>query len=372
MVNAVTASAKSPAISVVMPAYNCAWCIEGALACLAVQDFDSFEIIVVDDGSADNTAELVEAFAAHDARCKLVRQSHAGAGAARNTGMALAKGSYVLFLDADDRFEPMLLSTLYERALRSGAQICICAADCFADDSRKPSHVWTAGRSELSAGVYDAALLGKRLFQSTTTVVWDKLFDLSFVRACGLQFQNLPRFNDSYFTIMALANAHLVCKTDAVLVHYRVGQGKSLADRDVDEPLCDLQALDAARFDLAARGLLEGALKQSFDTLCVNVIVYRLAHFARRSERATQALYDAYFSRYERAWNLQNAHWPYLHSPRYAVERSLVRRAGVAGLLRASVADTRDRHAGSDPLAELRFILRLGRQALAGSRRGVA
>ena len=357
-------SQQPPSVSVIVPARNCERDIERALSCLAAQDFEHFEVIVVDDGSTDATPQLAAAWCERDGRFKLVTQGHASAGAARNTGMAQARGDYLLFLDADDAFEPTMLSKLHAAAAAAEADIVMCAADCFTSDPASPVRAWDAGRGELACGIHRASDLADHLFQSATVSVWNKLFDARFVRAHGLSFQDQPRFNDAYFTLMALAHARTVCKIGDVLVHYRVDAGESLMDRAQEEPYCDIVAFDALRRDLERDGLLAGPLKRSLDTFCISTITWRLAHYARSSESATRALFDAFYGQYRSQWGLAKARWPYVRSARYSLECELMAQAGVEGLVRAAACDERTRASGRDVRAEARFVLRLAREAL--------
>lgn len=102
-------STKIPLFSVVIPAYNAsafvAECIESVLA----QTDPDFEVIVVDDGSTDNTSKIVTSFT--DSRLTLIQRTNGGLAAARNTGIAGAKGTFVAFLDADDRWLPEKLAS---------------------------------------------------------------------------------------------------------------------------------------------------------------------------------------------------------------------------------------------------------------------
>jgi GT2 family glycosyltransferase len=99
-----------PQVSVVIPAYNAREYIGATLDSALNQDFDSFEIIVVDDGSADGTHTIVEKY--RDRGIVLVRQSNAGLGAARNRGLSVARGEFVALLDSDDLWEPDYLRTM--------------------------------------------------------------------------------------------------------------------------------------------------------------------------------------------------------------------------------------------------------------------
>jgi glycosyltransferase involved in cell wall biosynthesis len=90
-------------VSVVIPCYNQAHFLSEAIESVLSQSYAHFEVIVVDDGSTDDTAEVGSSFGAKDARVRLIRQQNVGLARARNRGLAESKGEYVVFLDSDDR-----------------------------------------------------------------------------------------------------------------------------------------------------------------------------------------------------------------------------------------------------------------------------
>ncbi|MDQ4121019.1 MAG: glycosyltransferase [Acidobacteriota bacterium] len=98
-----------PLVSVVIPAYNAARTLSGTIQSVFEQTVQDFEIIIVDDGSKDNTLEIARAIAASDSRVKLIAQPNSGASAARNAGIKAAAGEYIAFLDADDLWLPQKL-----------------------------------------------------------------------------------------------------------------------------------------------------------------------------------------------------------------------------------------------------------------------
>jgi hypothetical protein len=100
---------NKPTISVVIPLYNKESYIVRAITSALSQNYPPLEVIVVDDGSTDNGPKLVQSV--HDPRVKIVCQENRGPGAARNRGLALAKGQYISFLDADDEWDPMFLES---------------------------------------------------------------------------------------------------------------------------------------------------------------------------------------------------------------------------------------------------------------------
>lgn len=108
-------------VSIVIPLYNKAPYVERALNSIAAQTFSDFEVIVVDDGSTDNGAALARRYP--DPRVRLMSQSNAGPGPARNAGLAQAKGDLVAFLDADDEWLSTYLEDSVGRLEKLGAEV---------------------------------------------------------------------------------------------------------------------------------------------------------------------------------------------------------------------------------------------------------
>ncbi|NEQ55284.1 MAG: glycosyltransferase, partial [Leptolyngbya sp. SIO3F4] len=111
-------------VSVIIPLYNKASFVRRAVESILAQTITDLEVIVVDDGSTDNSGVIVEGI--DDSRLRLVHQENQGPGAARNHGLALAKGDYVAFLDADDEWLPSFLSvTLQHLKQRQDCALCL-------------------------------------------------------------------------------------------------------------------------------------------------------------------------------------------------------------------------------------------------------
>lgn len=118
--------AQSPQVSVIVPVYNGAQTIKRALDSVLAQAFSSLEIIVVDDASSDRTVELVAQY--QDDRLTTIQSAeNCGAGAARNKGIAAARGRWVAFLDADDAWKPNKLARQVELLDRSSKPVAACA-----------------------------------------------------------------------------------------------------------------------------------------------------------------------------------------------------------------------------------------------------
>ncbi len=101
---------QKPLVSVIIPTYNRAHLIGRSIQSVLNQTYLDFEIIVVDDGSTDNTEEVIKVFQEHDKRIRFIRhENNKGAAASRNTGITAAKGEYIAFQDSDDEWFPQKL-----------------------------------------------------------------------------------------------------------------------------------------------------------------------------------------------------------------------------------------------------------------------
>jgi glycosyltransferase involved in cell wall biosynthesis len=104
-----------PFFSVIIPAYNCAHLISETFDSVLDQEFKDFEIIVVNDGSTDNTAEVIESYNnSHNNNISIIHQENKGEGGGRNRGIFAARGTYIAFLDQDDLWFPCTLQIYYE------------------------------------------------------------------------------------------------------------------------------------------------------------------------------------------------------------------------------------------------------------------
>jgi len=101
-------------ISIIMPAYNAAKYIEKTIKSIQAQAYTNWELLVISDGSTDETVPIVNKLMAFDRRIQCYEQENAGVSAARNTGLDKATGKYISFLDADDLWEPSILEKLYD------------------------------------------------------------------------------------------------------------------------------------------------------------------------------------------------------------------------------------------------------------------
>lgn len=125
---AVGAAPARPLVSVVVPAYNAAWSLDETLASICAQTYTDIEILVVDDGSTDATAEVVTAWTRRDPRVRLIRKPNGGVASARNRGVQEARGTYVAPIDSDDLWAPDNLERQVAALEAAGPEACLSFA----------------------------------------------------------------------------------------------------------------------------------------------------------------------------------------------------------------------------------------------------
>ena len=126
-------------VSVIMPAYNAEGYIRKAIGSVLTQGLKDFELIIVNDGSTDNTLDIISSF--DDSRIRIINQSNRGPGAARNAGLNIALGEYVMFLDSDDWFCPNALEMAYRQAQENATDISIFQIIKY-DDGKYSENDW--------------------------------------------------------------------------------------------------------------------------------------------------------------------------------------------------------------------------------------
>ncbi len=219
-------------VSVVVPVYNSKRYLRECLDSIAKQTQKDIEVICVDDGSTDGSPDILKKFAKKDARFKVVRQKNQGPSVARNTGIALAKGEYLYFVDSDDWLEHDALERLVSLADSKQLDHIVFSAEAFCDkDYENGARPNTFGIPKAYAipeklalkpmsGVDLAYLLLEN--QSYYAVVWAHFLRLAVVRRSALSFPSGLLHEDEYFTPISLVvSEHAVALSD-MLYHRRM------------------------------------------------------------------------------------------------------------------------------------------------------
>lgn len=124
-------------VSIITPCYNGAKYISETIDSVLAQTYKDWEMIIIDDGSKDNSAEIVRAYMEKDSRIKFLQQANAGSAAARNNGIRSAEGQYIALLDADDLWEPEFLAEQTAFMTEKNAVCVYCSYRCINENSEE-------------------------------------------------------------------------------------------------------------------------------------------------------------------------------------------------------------------------------------------
>lgn len=230
-------------VSIIVPVYNAGKYLEECLDSIIEQTYNNLEIILVDDGSNDNSFSILSKYSHKDGRIKIVRQQRKGAAVARNLGIVIATGDYLLFLDSDDVFDLCFVEKTVKKAILFDADIVICKAVKFRNniDNISPFNI------DFKSFPLDCAFSPKEytenIFNSFLVQAWNKLVRKEFIEKNNIFFQNIKRTNDLLYTCKILLHAEKIALVDDTLVYYRVGQQNNLQSNNDETPFEFYKAL---------------------------------------------------------------------------------------------------------------------------------
>lgn len=219
-------------VSVIMPVYNAGEYLHRAIGDVLSQSLAEIELICIDDGSTDGSLKIIKEVKRRDDRVKIITESNSGPSVARNKGIEVATGEYIIFLDADDFYESDLLKTLYDTAKEHSLDIAVARYDIYNEEKNK----FLAPTEEPESHIFSSGVVTSKnehpdkILQSTTGYVWNKLFSSALIRDKRLAFDpELYVFEDVHFVCTALSTAERVETVDNVLIHHRVYSDQSRA-----------------------------------------------------------------------------------------------------------------------------------------------
>lgn len=199
-------------VSLIVPVFNAEEYLPQFFACLDAQVLRDFEVVIVDDGSSDGSLVLLENYAALHENVVLIRQGNKGAGAARNVALEQARGEYVVFIDADDVFSPIYLSSVYVKAKQESADIVVLGVLVISDGTSITSYPRVCdtpglrGRNIFSWRDAPERVLSLSGMQAT----WSRMYRRSFLLEKNLLYPEVATNNDWPFSVLAILQAERI------------------------------------------------------------------------------------------------------------------------------------------------------------------
>ena len=232
-------------ISLIMPVYNAEKYLSKALESILRQTFQNFELICIDDGSTDDSRQILSLYADKDERIKVVFQENKGAGATRNDGISYAKSKYIIFLDADDWFESEMLELAYKKISEKDADIVLFAYNMYRENKKADKQFKTClyDNKIFPSDCFSGVEFAKHVFD-ISPAPWNKMYRRDFIIKNNLIFANLASCNDLTFSYSSLAIAKKITFVNQPLVTYRVFNPDSISAKRSKNTVCIIDAIN--------------------------------------------------------------------------------------------------------------------------------
>lgn len=214
-------SVMSKIISVIVPVYKVEKYLERCIDSILNQTYHNLQIILIDDGSPDDCGRICDEYAKRDARIEVIHKSNGGQAAARNDGLAIAKGDYVGFVDSDDYIEPNMYEEMLYKIQENQADICVCSRYVESENGKMDSYVSKKARETLMDNIQ--ALKHIIAFSDFDMAVWDKLYKADILSE--LRFPAGKINEDYYFITEAFERSKKIVYIPIPFYHYiqRIG-----------------------------------------------------------------------------------------------------------------------------------------------------
>jgi len=230
-----------PKVSVIIPVYNVEKYLKQCLDSVINQTLKDIEIICVDDGSTDSSLEILKEYAKNDNRIKILTQENKGAGAARNTGLRVAAGKYVYFLDSDDFLELNAFECLINYIDNREIDFCVFCHNHY-DNGTKIKKNPLHGFSESEITKIQNFKDNPRGFMYSAVTPWNKLYYRDFLIKNNIFFDKLKCANDRSFYLHTLAVSEKILLLNKQLINYRLNVENSLITKRLRNFDCMFQA----------------------------------------------------------------------------------------------------------------------------------
>lgn len=220
-----------PLISIVIPIYNVERYVSTCVQSVLKQTYKNLEVLLIDDGSTDSSATLCDQMKEQDSRIQVIHKTNEGLGLARNTGLQLAKGEYIAFVDSDDYIANDMIETLYERICLYQSDVCFCnyyrvesgKVPFSTEDNPKQAHLYS--KEEVKGLLLNmiCAPMKENLDIVFMPSVCMGLYSMSLISSYDMGFHSERELisEDLIFNLEFLSKARTVCYIPKCLYYYR-------------------------------------------------------------------------------------------------------------------------------------------------------
>ncbi|MEK6266349.1 MAG: glycosyltransferase [Clostridium sp.] len=203
-------------ISIIVPVYNVEKYLNKCISSILEQSFTDFELILVDDGSKDNSGRMCDGYKDEDSRIRVIHKENAGLSAARNIGIETSEGKYLTFIDSDDFIHPNMLEILYNNILENKADISVCD-HYLVYEGKEVAKELGDNNITLYTNIEGVKKIVEKS-KASMIVAWGKLYRRSLF--CDIRYPSLKYHEDEFVTYKLMYKSTKIVVTDAKLYYY--------------------------------------------------------------------------------------------------------------------------------------------------------
>ena len=227
---------EKPKISIIIPVYNTEKYLEQCLSSLLSQTYSNLEIICVNDGSTDNSLNVLEGFRKLDNRIIVVNQKNLGQSSARNQGASIASGDWITFVDSDDWLSVECYEEFYKALQQNDFEIFMFNGASFSQNENDPKDVilsdfFTIDNWNKFSGEICSFKDCKNPFEGNLSI-YNKIYSSKFIKRYGLKFEPSAIMEDELYWIEAFLAAKRIYLCDKIFYFYRQQKGSTLHNLD--------------------------------------------------------------------------------------------------------------------------------------------
>lgn len=210
-------------VSVIIPIFNCGKYLEQSIPQILGQTHKDLELILVNDGSKDNSLELCQKFASIDNRVQVINKPESeGAGPARNDGIDASTGEFLMFIDADDQIESNMVERLLEAVINNNCQVAACGYETYVEGSETADRENIFLPEKVYRGFEVQELFAQYFPEGIVGYLWNKIYDAKLIREKNIRYPDMRRLQDGVFNVHFFHYADSCCIIEDVLYHYRL------------------------------------------------------------------------------------------------------------------------------------------------------
>lgn len=287
-------------LSIILPVYNVASYLRHSLECLINQSFKDIEIICVDDGSSDDSVNIIKSFVEKDQRVKLLINEHSYAGGARNAGLEISQGDYVMFLDPDDYYDVTMCEDLYNKIVNDNSDILICGVYEVLENCIKytPPSYMAKINSLFDNKIFTIDDIGDDIW-FFLVYPYNKIYKKKFLIENNIKFQLIKNTNDASFAFESLIAASKISLLNKAYYYYRAFRPNNTRLKKSESLDCVVQAYEYA-YEKCRNYPKFFKVESGFQTVIIASLIWHLHNYCSIYDEKYESFYNYIKKRLEK------------------------------------------------------------------------